>query len=195
MNPKTEKYCSKLSAKPRRFSGAILRGSRFAFRDRAGFSLIEIVVVVSIIAVISVVSLVQLFGSRKRAELDGATRQIVALLRDAQSRSMHQEQGVAWGVHLENSTSGPSFYALFKTSYGSSTAVDKYTLPNSVRFASTSIAQGSSLDITFSSISGNPSTSTTINFELTGANVPTPENVSRSASGKIFFDDFGRGNL
>lgn len=166
-------------------------------RPPNGFTVIEILVVVGIITLVSVISLATLVGRRSRAELDSTTKQIIALLREAQSRSASQEDGTVWGVHLENSSSTTPFYALFHTSYSATNTVSHNRLPSSVRYASSSIAWGSSIDITFAQISGEPLASTSIALELSpgGGGGSAPERVDRDSSGKIFFDDFNRSNL
>ncbi len=161
-----------------------------------GFTLVEVIVVVAIITVVAVVIAVALYSRRSRVEMDNTRREIVALLREAQSRSINQEENVVWGVHFDNATSGP-FFALFKgATYSSSSVVTYRAFPTSVSYSSTTISEGQTLNITFTKISGLPSTSTSIGLQITTpGDAETPENVSRSGSGKIFFDDFNRSNL
>ena len=156
----------------------------------------ELLIVLGFVVILSIVVLPSLYGRRSRIDLDNTTRQIVALLREAQSRSMAQASSTSWGVRFENSTTTTPFYALFATSYATGTRIGYYRLPPSIRYATSSVAEGGFLDITFAQITGLPSTSTSIILELTtsggGASGPS---VTRSGSGKIFFDDFNRSSL
>ena len=166
---------------------------------KKGFSLIELVTVAAVMVIISVVVITNLFSRRSKTDLDLTTRKIAATLREAQSRSAAQEGGTIWGVHFDNAASVP-FYALFKTAYSSANAVGSYRLPPSICFATSSVAQGSTLDVTFAQVSGLPSTSTSITLNLVSGSCPsgageTQSSVIRTTSGKIFFDDFNRPNL
>ncbi len=155
-------------------------------QGRQGFSLIELAVVIVIIIVVFGVSFVNLLGSKNRANLDSSTRKISALLREAQSRSAVQESGSMWGVHLENSTNTTPFYALFYGAYGTSTVVERYPLPNLISYSTSSIGQGSSLEITFAQLSGFPSASTSVTLNLlSGGTVVTSSVIRVSSSGLI----------
>ncbi len=163
--------------------------------------MIELLLAIGILIVISVVAISNLQGRRSKKDLDSAVAQVVATLREAQTKSVAQDSGVIWGVHFGNTTNTPAFYALFKTSYSAANTKGYYPLPGAVSYVTSSVAQGSSLDITFAQISGVPSTSTSIILQLNtliaggSTGVLGPANVSRSATGKIFFDDFNRSNL
>lgn len=164
---------------------------------RGGFSLIELSIVIVFVGVVSVVAVTTLWSSRSKTEIDSSAKQIVALLREAQSRSVAQEDNSVWGVYFENSTATTPFYALFKgSSYSSSSVVTRKILPGRVQFPTSSISSGGTLTITFTKTSGIPSTSTSISLQLTtGQQAGTGAGVNRDSSGKIFFDDFNRSNL
>lgn len=129
---------------------------------RAGFTLVEIIAaVVLFVAFIVLVTTANFWGGRNKADLDGAAKNVAALLREAQSDAMAQEQGVAWGVHFAN-TAAP-FYALFASStYATSAIVGYYPLPATVAYVTATLASGASMDITFSQITGAASASTSI---------------------------------
>ncbi len=163
---------------------------KFLFSNgmKKGFTLIELTIVVVIIAIISGVSLLSLSKYRNKSNLDSATRQISALLREAQSRSGAQESGVAWGVHFENATTSP-FYALFSGTYNAtsaSTILEKYTLPNLISYTTSSISQGSYIEVSFAQVSGLPASSSSIGLVLLvrGATIAS-STISVSQSGLI----------
>jgi len=162
---------------------------------KKGTTLIELLVVIGITAILASVTFLSLFGARRQNDLNGATQNIVALLREARSRSVAQDSGTAWGVHFDNAAI-PAFYALFKTSYNSSNTVGYYSLPVNIRYATANFSASGTLDVTFAQISGIPSTSTSVTLVLFGVVGPVSgASVSRTSSGKIFFDDFNRQSL
>ena len=65
------------------------------------FTLLETLITVAIMAVLAVIAVLGLSGSSSKTALDGTTKQIGALLREAQSNSMTQSRGASWGVHLD----------------------------------------------------------------------------------------------
>ena len=168
---------------------------RSAFFSRRGTTIFEMMIAVGIAVLLGATIMISLSGWRNRAGLDSATKQIAVLLREAQSRSMTRASGVAWGVRFDNTSSSAPFYALFSTSYSTSTAQRRTLLPSGVRYAEASVPAGTSLDITFAELTGLPSTSTTIILELGASGSGGSASVSRSASGLIFFDDFNRVSL
>ena len=137
------------------------------FHGRKGFTLIELLIVLGIIGIISIVVLTMLAGRQSRAGLDSTTRQIVALLREAQSRSFSQEDGASWGVHFDNPVSGAPFYALFRGSYAATNVVVGQSLASSVRYSTLSIPLGGALDVIFSKVTGLPLSAVSISLELT----------------------------
>jgi type II secretory pathway pseudopilin PulG len=160
-------------------------------------------IVIAVIAVIAVVTVVSLSGNSSKARLDDTTKQIGALLREAQSNAMSQSQGASWwGVHFDNTNPGAAFYSLFYTmnaSYASGTQVGYYVLPPSICYATSTVPTGSSSNIIFSGVIGAPSASATITLQLMTSSgcgtAVSSSSVSRAASGKIFFDDFNRSSL
>jgi type II secretory pathway pseudopilin PulG len=163
---------------------------------KRGFTVFELLIVLGFIVILSIVIIPSLSERRSRIDLDNTAKKIVTLLREAQSRSMAQASSTSWGVHFENSATTTPFYALFATSYATGTRIGYYRLPPSIRYATSSVAEGGSLDIIFAQITGLPSTSTSITLELAGSGGgASGQSVTRSGSGKIFFDDFNRSSL
>ena len=157
--------------------------SRFYFLDsRTGYSLIELLIVIALIAILGTVGILSLGSRRGHTELDGTAKQIVSILREAQGRAIAQDSGVAWGVHFDNATT-PAFYALYATSYAPTATRGYWRLPPSVRYAASSIPQGSTLDISFAQLSGIPSNVAIITVQL--INGSESMNISISANGLI----------
>ncbi len=126
--------------------------------DRRGFTIFEIIVVMAIMVIIGVVSYVNLYSTRNRVSVTGAAQQMVATLRQAQSRAISQYNNTAWGVHFDNTNPSAPFYALFSsTQYSTATAAETYPLPYNIHFFPGDIPEGSSTDIVFNSISGKAS--------------------------------------
>ncbi len=145
--------------------------STFYFLDSKfysrGFTVIELMLVIGIIAILSVVSFVGLSGRKSKTELDGVSKQMVSLLREAQSRSVSQSSSTIWGVRFENSTATTPFYALFSgDSYSTSTEAGHYALPSDMAYATGTLASGASVDITFAQISGAASATASITVYL-----------------------------
>ncbi len=80
-----------------------------------GFSYIELMVVIALIIIIAAGSSVTLFRFTKMREPESALRSIVAVLRDAEQRSIVQQEGMYWGVRFTNTDDRDS-YVLFKSS-------------------------------------------------------------------------------
>jgi prepilin-type N-terminal cleavage/methylation domain-containing protein len=100
--------------------------------SRRAFTLIELVIVIAIIAASSIVTLLMFYGRRNADDLAGAKEQVAAVLREAQSRSMSEDNNAPWGVHFANTTSTAPSYALFSTAYSTGTTAAYYRLPSSV---------------------------------------------------------------
>lgn len=172
---------------------------------KKGFTLLETVISLAIIVIVATMALLNLGGESRTTVLNDTTKQIAALLREAQSDAMSQSQGTSWGVHFDNTNPAAPSYALF---YGASYSVAAITsgpfrLPVGVCYAPASIAVGSSTNIIFSEVTGIPAASATIALDavagncggLSGTSSTLPASVGRTGSGKIFFDNFNRTNL
>lgn len=162
--------------------------ARVRQRRQRGFTIVETMVVLGIMVILSVIVVSTLLSRKSQYNLSSAVSQIAAMLRDAQSRSINQEKSTIWGVHFENSTSTAPFYVLFYTAYSSSTAVNRQILPSGVRYSTSTLASGASLDITFAQITGIPSTLTSITLQLTvGSAVTAFSSVTVGSSGLVTF--------
>lgn len=110
------------------------------------------------VVVIGLVTTLSLQGSRNTADAAGTAKQIVSLLRQAQSGAMAQKNESAWGVHFENPSSSAPFFALFKgNSYASGTVQAQYRLSPNLAFQTSTVAANSYKDVVFSPVSGGTS--------------------------------------
>jgi len=135
-------------------------------RSRA-FALLEAVIVMGILAAIALITLPSLFTGSHSADLTAATQQIIASAREAQSQSINQSSNTLWGIHFSNATNTPPFYAIFAgSSYATGTVKSVYTLPSTLSYISSTLPTGSSVDVTFTPISGIASATTTIGIEV-----------------------------
>ncbi len=78
-----------------------------------GFTLIEVLIVLGLMVSISVGIVLNLSSYQSARNLDIDARQIVAVLRDAQSRAINREDDVAWEVRFDG-VSAVNSYALYK---------------------------------------------------------------------------------
>ncbi len=75
-----------------------------------GFTLIEILVVLGISVILATGGFLMLWSFRSHQALSLSAEKIVAVLRDAQARSVSQEDGLSWGVHFENVVGSDSYW-------------------------------------------------------------------------------------
>lgn len=120
---------------------------------RKGFTIVELVIVIAITVALASTAILSLSRYKKKTNVSQEANEIVTVLREAQRKSMAQEDGASWGVRFWNSSSTGHIYELWKgTSYASSGVVKRFTLPNGVEFGE---PWGSStLDIHFNAITG-----------------------------------------
>lgn len=129
---------------------------------RKGFTILELIATIAIIVILGLVAVFNLQGGKNSTDLTDTTKQIGSLLREAQSDSVSQEMGATWGVYFSNVTSTAPFFAMFTTSFSTSTQVNYTRLPSTVGYSATFLASGATTSITFSEITGAASASTTI---------------------------------
>ena len=155
---------------------------------RKGFTLIELVVVFALMLALGAVMFANLSGKKSTTDLMATSQQVGVLLRQAQQDAMGQESDVAWGVHFANPTGTTPFYALFTTSYSTTTIVGKqYLLPSTVSYTTSTLAAGATLDVIFSLLSGASSVSTTIGFYMPAQNTAFSSTVSIAPSGEVSY--------
>jgi prepilin-type N-terminal cleavage/methylation domain-containing protein len=94
---------------------------------RRGFTFLELMIVIAIIAVISGFVWMGLLGLGHSQELRNAVLVAVATLRDAQQRSVVQQEGYYWGVQFEN-VEGRDKFTLFRTTTKSADSIEDVNL-------------------------------------------------------------------
>ena len=153
-----------------------------------GFTLVELLVILGIMIAVGAIVFANLGPRRVDTDLVSTTQQIGALLRQAQSDAMAQEADVAWGFYFSNVTSTAPYYALYKTSYSSSNVVGAlYRLPSTVAFVTSTLASGATTSITFSSITGTASVSTSIRLYMPKENTAFSSTIRVASSGSVSF--------
>lgn len=158
------------------------------YSNNKGATLVELLIVISVIAIISVVALLNLLGRSAQTDLNNVTEQMASLLREARSRSVSQASSTSWGVHFGNSTATTPFYALFYSqTYGTSTTIGYYRLPSGLDYATSSIPSGSSVDVTFTQLSGQASASTSIKIYVSGKGTSNSSTINVASSGAVSF--------
>lgn len=129
-----------------------------------GFSLLELLMVIAILALLAGVGSTFYRGFVKSVELQSISKTMAEDFRYARSRAMIGEGGYKYGAHVVNTSGGSQYYLLFSTpsnyADASTTIMSTTTLSTGLTFSDP--VSGSSKDIIFSKISGNPTASTTV---------------------------------
>ena len=130
-----------------------LQNTRYNFFRKAkkGFTMLEFLIVIGITATLSVVGVGFYINQQKAKLLELTAQEIASYLKYTQQKSVSQEQGLQWGVHFDNPTSGSDFYALYTGTTYSSPIETKY-LPAGIIF--TTPATGNSANISFNKLTG-----------------------------------------
>ncbi len=121
-----------------------------------GFTLLELIIVIAISVILISITTGAYFGAHRKAVLNTTAEQIQQVLRLARQKSLSQEEGLGWGVHFENPSSGGGtpWYALYKGSpYNSANITAYYYLPSQVSFFVP--GSGTSLNVEFSKLTGS----------------------------------------
>ena len=132
-----------------------------SFKRSPGFTLIEIMLVVVIIVVLAIIGILNFGGVRTTEDLRLETNKIVNILRDAENRSMSQENGMQWAVDFENPSDVGGYYYLYSISSSGATSSDTIVMLSSgIKFADP--VTGSNTSVDFSPITGLPVNSATV---------------------------------
>lgn len=154
---------------------------------RKAFTLVELLVVVGILVAIGAIVFANYSGRKTNTDLISTTQQVATLLRQAQSDSITQDGGVSWGVHFDNTTTISPFYVIFAGTYTPGNTKGYYPLPATVAYQTSSIPLGSSVNITFSQITGFPVSSTSIGFYMPFQPASFSSTISIASTGAIIY--------
>lgn len=122
-----------------------------------GFTLVELLVSIALIGILATIGIVSLSNFSFRQEVDNTINGMAVLLRNAQNRSISQEDGQVWGVYFDNPIGSTPTYSLF---FGATVPppagniVAKYSVSNKLNFKFPSL--GSSYAARFGAVTGLP---------------------------------------
>ncbi len=130
---------------------------------KSGFTLIELLIVIAIIVLLAIFSVLNLSGFRVQQSLRVAASNFSTFLRDAQQKSISQEDGLQWGVRLAKPGSGRDYYYLFNGPSFTS-AIVTVALPSGLEFDPASGPFPK--DLIFAKATGLPISAATITIRL-----------------------------
>lgn len=143
---------------------------------KKGFTVIELIVSIAIIAILAGIVLVSMNKYRQKEILKANTSTVVAVLREAQAKTLVAEGDSTYGVHFDDNQAVIFVGDTYNDSSGSN---EIFYLSNLVGLATTSLG---ATDVVFSRLTGessiagavniywlaDPSASTTVNIHQTG---------------------------
>lgn len=131
---------------------------------RAGFTLVEMVVVVAIVVMIAALATVSFSTVTARQALDKSTDAVVAVLAQARSLTISAKGASAYGVRLLST--GPVLFA--GTTYNSADVTNKpFVLDPRLSLANISLA-GAGSDVLFNKLTGTTTQNGTFRVIITG---------------------------
>lgn len=146
-------------------------------KSRAGFSLIELIIVIGIISLM-VLGLMAIVKNQTLGNLEGDALIVATRIKEAQTRSITGIDGAQWGIQFDN-TGSVAWYALFKGAVYSS-AIQLYYLSNAVTF--TTPAGGTSSTVLFQKLDGKTSDATIVLKLVTDATQTKTITVSQNGN-------------
>ncbi len=156
------------------------------FKIRAGFTLLEIILVISLMSIVVVVGAsYSILGQRTRTEIDSTTRTIVDILRRSQNNAITGEGFTTWGVRFDNGSN--DFYQMFSgANWTSGTQYESFTLPAGLVFGAP--VEGASIEILFDIRTGKRTSGANNIIIQSGINSALKKTISISSEGKVSSD-------
>ena len=151
----------------------------------------ELVLIMAVMAILATIVLVINFGLKNRQELESSVNSLAAVIRDAQQKSIIQEEMGKWGVFLENDTNIPkSNYASIKNNKGN--IVAKYLLPSFLEFDPSNLnALGGGRyerEVIFAPVDGVPEDGGNVIIKIRFINdVATARQIAISSNGTVSY--------
>lgn len=134
----------------------------------SGVTYLEVIIVIAIVVILSTVVLSSFTSSKRKNNLSGATLDAIALVRQAQSKTLFSENSSQYGVHLQTD----KLVLFIGTSYNSS-ASSNINLVLSTNFSVGSISLGGGgSDVIFTRLTGETTNYGTFNI-LYGGGTPS----------------------
>ena len=128
--------------------------AKLLYKNRKGFSLIEIIISISILAIISSSAFVWFINYQRQTELDSVSKIIISVLRDAQSRSTSGRDNKKWGVLFDNSNNKLILFRDEGFGYATATIKEENYLSQFIKIDESSLAEGCN-EIIFINSKGN----------------------------------------
>lgn len=123
--------------------------------QRAGISLVEVLIVMGIFTILAASIRFLPIGYFYEQSLADDAAKIAFTLRGAHDRAVTQEQQNSWGVHFVNGATGVDYYQVFSgSSFASGTVIERVNLNETIRFTTPPVA--SSTDVLFAKMTGLP---------------------------------------
>ena len=151
---------------------------------KKGFTLVEILLVVGITAILGATLFLFSYGIKVHKDLDGAINSVAAVVRDAQQRSITQQDMKKWGIHLEKNSI--QIYDLFKDTHLTANILAQYSLPLSLEFDNSDWG-GLFKEIVFTQVDGLPTNGENVIIVRILNDPTTAKQVTISANGTISY--------
>ena len=120
--------------------------------NKNGFTLVELLVVIALTATLATFFFFNLSGYNVSNSLQRVGESVAAALRSTRQKSLSQENGLRWGMHFSNSSTGQTYTIFGGQNFASSTFKNAYTLRSGILFGNPPAS--SSLDVIFDPITG-----------------------------------------
>jgi prepilin-type N-terminal cleavage/methylation domain-containing protein len=120
--------------------------------NKNGFTLVELLVVIALTATLATFFFFNLSGYNVSNSLQRVGESVAAALRSTRQKSLSQENGLRWGMHFSNSSTGQTYTIFGGQNFASSTFKNAYTLRSGILFGNPPAS--SSLDVVFDPITG-----------------------------------------